>query len=170
MMTDLTDKARLFATAAHAAVGQRRKYTFEPYIVHPIEVAKIVQEVGGTPAMICAAYLHDVLEDTKVEKYILIEEFGTLVADMVVWLTKVEVPGNRAARKAAEVIRLARAPEEVHTIKLADLISNTPTIVKYDPAFAVVYLKEKRELLTVLTKGDRGLLELAHNMIDDLKE
>jgi (p)ppGpp synthase/HD superfamily hydrolase len=169
-MTTITDKAKLFATAAHAAVGQRRKYTFEPYIVHPIEVAKIVQEVGGTDVMICAAYLHDVLEDTKVEECVLFEEFGARITSMVVWLTKVEIPGNRAVRKAAEVIRLAQAPRDVQTIKLADLIANTPTIVKYDPAFAVVYLREKRELLTVLTKGDRGLLELAHIMIDDLKE
>ena len=45
--SELVTRARLFATAAHAAVGQRRKYTDEPYIVHPAEVAGIVASVDG---------------------------------------------------------------------------------------------------------------------------
>ena len=50
------ERARIFATAAHAAVDQRRKYTNEPYIVHPTEVAAIVAGVpGATPEMIAAA-------------------------------------------------------------------------------------------------------------------
>jgi (p)ppGpp synthase/HD superfamily hydrolase len=168
-MNPQIEKARLFATAAHAAIGQKRKYTFEPYIVHPEEVAKIVHEAGGTPEMVCAAYLHDVLEDTQVDRFTLLKEFGPFITDMVIWMTKVEVPGNRAVRKAAELIRLAGAPNEVQTIKLADLISNTPTIVKYDPDFAVVYMREKKELIAVLTRGDRGLLDLAHIMLDNWK-
>jgi (p)ppGpp synthase/HD superfamily hydrolase len=60
------EKARLFAKAAHAAVGQMRKYTDEPYIVHPVEVAGIVRYWGGTDTMCVAALLHDVLEDTKI--------------------------------------------------------------------------------------------------------
>ena len=62
----IVEKARLFATSAHAAVGQKRKYTNEPYIVHPAEVAKLVEDVGGTQEMIAAAWLHDVIEDTQV--------------------------------------------------------------------------------------------------------
>ena len=50
-MTDIVERARMFATAAHAAVGQLRKYTFEHYIVHPAEVAEIVASVG-VPAMV----------------------------------------------------------------------------------------------------------------------
>jgi (p)ppGpp synthase/HD superfamily hydrolase len=162
---DLIENARVFATAAHAAIGQKRKYTFEPYVVHPIQVAEIVKSVGGTPAMICAALLHDVLEDTKVPEWVLRTEFGDLVTDMVVWLTKVEVPGNRKVRKEAELRRLYGAPEEVQTIKLADLIANTPSIVFHDPNFAKTFLREKRELLEVLTKGDRTLLDRAHKQL-----
>jgi (p)ppGpp synthase/HD superfamily hydrolase len=62
---DVVRKAQVYAQAAHAAVGQKRKYTGEPYIVHPAEVAKIVASVpGSTPDMVAAAWLHDVVEDT----------------------------------------------------------------------------------------------------------
>jgi (p)ppGpp synthase/HD superfamily hydrolase len=58
---NIVERARVFATAAHAAVGQKRKYTGEDYIVHPTEVAGIVRDAGGTDAQIAAAYLHDLV-------------------------------------------------------------------------------------------------------------
>lgn len=158
-MTDLVERARMFATAAHAAVGQLRKYTFEPYIVHPAEVAQTVAEVGGTPEMIAAAWLHDTVEDTGVTIELVRAEFGSEVSDLVGWLTDVSRPdhGNRAARKAVDRAHTAAAPAAAQTIKLADLIANTRSIVAHDPNFAKTYLEEKRLLLEVLTKGDAGL-------------
>lgn len=162
----ITEKARVFATAAHAAVGQFRKYTGEAYIHHPAMVADIVANVGGTDEMIAAAFLHDVLEDTKVTVDVLRTEFGDEVANLVLWLTKVgeEHHGNRAARKALDCEYLAMAPAEVHTIKLADLIANTPSIVEHDPKFAKVYVPEKLALLEVLTKGNGDLRNRAYEL------
>lgn len=165
MLTGKIEKARVFATAAHAAIGQLRKYTNEPYIVHPMYVASIVASVPHTEAMVCAGLLHDVLEDTQVPEAVLRQEFGDEVTDLVVWLTKVEVPGNRQVRKAAELERLAEAPAEAQTVKLADMIANTSSIVEHDPKFAVVYLEEKRLLVERLTKGDPILRELAQRTI-----
>jgi guanosine-3',5'-bis(diphosphate) 3'-pyrophosphohydrolase len=51
----------------------------------------------------------------------------------------------------------AEAPAEAQTIKLADLISNSKSIMEHDPAFAKTYLEEKRMLLAVMTRGDAGL-------------
>jgi hypothetical protein len=59
------------------------------------------------------------------------------------------------------------APAEAQTIKLADLISNTRSIMEHDEAFAKTYLAEKRLLLEVMTKGDRGLLAVARKQIGD---
>jgi (p)ppGpp synthase/HD superfamily hydrolase len=167
MMTELETRARLFATAAHAAVGQLRKYTHEPYIVHPAEVAKIVKTVDHTEAMIAAAWLHDTVEDTGVSIELIRAEFGSEVSDLVGWLTDVSRPdhGNRAARKAVDRAHTAAAPAEAQTIKLCDLISNTRSIVAHDPEFARVYLSEKRALLEVMTKGDPTLLARAHQQI-----
>jgi (p)ppGpp synthase/HD superfamily hydrolase len=167
MMTELETRARLFATAAHAAVGQLRKYTHEPYIVHPAEVVKIVKTVDHTEAMIAAAWLHDTVEDTGVSIELIRAEFGSEVSDLVGWLTDVSRPdhGNRAARKAVDRAHTAAAPAEAQTVKLADLISNTRSIVAHDAKFAETYLAEKRLLLEVITKGDAQLLQMARGQI-----
>ena len=157
---DIVRKAQVYAMAAHAAVGQKRKYTGEPYIVHPAEVASIVARVpGATPDMVAAAWLHDVIEDTGCTFTDVHMAFGIDIATLVGWLTDVSKPtdGNRATRKAIDRAHSADAPAEAQTIKLADLISNSRSIVQHDPEFAKVYLEEKRLLLEVLTRGDAGL-------------
>jgi guanosine-3',5'-bis(diphosphate) 3'-pyrophosphohydrolase len=167
MKTELETRARLFATAAHAAVGQLRKYTHEPYIVHPAEVAKIVRSVPHTDEMLAAAWLHDTVEDTGVSIELIRAEFGSEVSDLVGWLTDVSRPdhGNRAARKAIDRAHTAAAPAEAQTVKLADLISNTRSIVAHDPKFAETYLVEKRLLLEVMHRGDPTLMQIARTQI-----
>lgn len=166
-MTNIVERARVFATAAHAAVGQTRKYTGEPYVVHPIEVSELVASVNGTEAMVAAALLHDVLEDTEVTVDLLEEQFGSKVADLVLWLTDISRPkdGNRSARKALDRQHSAAAPAAAQTIKVADLISNTRSIIAHDPGFAKVYLEEKRLLLDVLTRADPTLLTIAREQV-----
>jgi (p)ppGpp synthase/HD superfamily hydrolase len=157
---DVVRKAQVYAMAAHAAVGQKRKYTGEPYIVHPAEVAKIVAGVpGATPDMVAAAWLHDVVEDTGCTFTDIHMAFGIDIATLVGWLTDVSKPedGNRTVRKAMDREHTAEAPAEAQTIKLADLISNSRSITAHDPAFAKTYLEEKRLLLAVMTRGDAGL-------------
>lgn len=166
----LVEKARVFATAAHAAVAQLRKYTNEPYIVHPAEVASIVATVpDATDEMIAAAWLHDVVEDTGVTLELVRAEFGDKVADLVGWLTDVSRPdhGNRAARKAVDRAHSAAAPAEAQTVKLADLISNTKSIMAHDEKFAKTYLEEKRLLLDVMNKGNAALMAEARKHIGE---
>jgi (p)ppGpp synthase/HD superfamily hydrolase len=165
----IVERARVFATAAHAAVGQVRKYTFEPYIVHPAEVAKIVRDAGGSEAMVAAAWLHDTVEDTGVTIETIRAEFGVEVAELVGWLTDVSRPehGNRAHRKALDRAHSAAAPAEAQTVKLADLIANTRSIMAHDAAFAKTYLEEKRLLLAVMTKGDVTLMAEARKFIGE---
>ena len=163
----LVERARVFATAAHTAVAQLRKYTHEPYIVHPAEVASIVERAGGPPEMIAAAWLHDTVEDTGVTIEVVRAEFGREVAELVGWLTDVSRPeqGNRAIRKAIDRAHSASAPAEAQTIKLADLISNTRSIMAHDEKFARTYLEEKRLLLEVMTKGNPVLMAEAKRYI-----
>ena len=163
----MVERARVFATAAHAAVGQVRKYTFEPYIVHPAEVAGIVATVPHTNEMLAAAYLHDTVEDTGVSIVDIQKEFGNEVASLVGWLTDVSKPeqGNRAVRKAIDREHTAMAPAAAQTVKLADLIANSRSILAHDPAFAKVYLEEKRMLLEVLTRGDATLMAQARRIV-----
>jgi len=161
-------RAELFAAAAHMAVGQVRKYTGEPYYVHPRDVAYIVEHAGGDDNMIAAAHLHDVVEDTDITLQQIQDFFGADIADLVGWLTDVSKPtdGNRAERKAIDRAHTAQASVRAKTIKLADLISNTRSIVEHDEKFARVYLEEKRLLLTeALHDADPVLLERAWSQI-----
>lgn len=164
---DIVERARIFARAAHAAVGQRRKYTGEEYIYHPMEVATIVQGAGGDVNMIAAAILHDVIEDTQVTEEILREEFGDDITELVGWLSDVSKPedGNRAARKAIDREHSAMAPARAQTIKCFDLWSNTRSITEHDKDFAKVYLKEKRLLLEVLIKADPTARQAAYDSL-----
>ena len=78
----MVEEARSFAEKAHE--GQFRKGTKRPYIVHPLEVAKIVSTMTDDEEMISAALLHDTLEDCRqVTKEQIKEAFGERVLEMV---------------------------------------------------------------------------------------
>lgn len=161
-------RAAAFCVGAHCAVGQKRKYTGEDYWRHPLEVLFILQQVvpSATEEMRVAALLHDVIEDTQVTLETVKDLFGETVAVYVEQLTDVSKPGdgNRAARKAIDLAHTALASPEAKTIKLADLISNSRSIVERDPEFAKVYLAEKRALLAVLKQGDPELYRIASEL------
>jgi (p)ppGpp synthase/HD superfamily hydrolase len=160
-------KAMQFACEVHA--GQKRKYTGNPYTDHLAEVAGIVAAtfVGSYGPefdhVVAVAWLHDCIEDQGITREQLTAEFGSNVSRGVWWLSDLET-GNRAERKAASRARLAAAPGWVQTIKYADLISNTSSIVMHDPKFAVTYLEEKRMLLEVMNAGDSRLYEMARSL------
>ena len=164
----LIDFAYEYAKEAHGE--QKRKYTGEPYIEHPVEVAKLVMQANPDCEMVCAALLHDVIEDTD-KTYEDIRDSGFMfgVADLVLELTDISKPedGNRAARKKLDREHLAKASERAKTIKLADLISNSKSISEHDPRFAEVYMHEKKMLLPHLKEGDAGLFKKAQAILDN---
>jgi len=153
-MEDFTTRlARAYATGAHAAIGQLRKYSTDPYIVHPIRVAGTVEAFGGNLDMISAAYLHDVVEDTQVTRLDIYHMFGPIVGRIVEDLTDVSTPGkNRAERKAKDRAHSASASYEAQFVKCADIIDNTRDIRYNAPAFWEIYHKEMVLLLGVLDK------------------
>lgn len=164
---ELIGRARAFATEAHGNIDQRRRYTDEPYIVHPAAVAKIVSAVTGDAETIATAWLHDTVEDTGATIEVIEDTFGPSVAELVWWVTDVSRPedGNRKTRKEIDRRHLAKAPARAKTVKLADLIDNTRSILKHDPKFAAVYIAEKALLLEVLTEGDPTLWRRAKDAV-----
>jgi len=154
------DRVLELATLAHG--DQKRKYSDDMYITHPIAVAKILDDTFEVPEeLIYAALLHDVIEDTTVTRSMLTiqlmmrfndQKLAYRVVNLVTELTDVYTgeayPGfNRRQRKLLEHDRIARISDEAKLIKLADLIHNTKSIVEEDPSFAKVYLKEKDHML-----------------------
>lgn len=176
-MKDIIEEAVIkFATKAHGQ--QKRKYTLEPYINHCINVAGMVKENGGTPSMVYAAILHDVIEDTTtsieeiynflVSLHILpfiAQKICNMVSDLTDQYTKEAYPKlNRKQRKELECARLARINPKSQTIKYCDLIDNAGSITQHDESFAETYLKEKRDILRVMDKGDYQLYMCACNL------
>ena len=165
----MLEQAIQFATVAHA--DQKRKYHGAPYISHPLAVMEIVRSVPGhTEAMLAAAVLHDVVEDTQVVLGEITALFGNEVGMLVDHLTDRSVPsdGNRKVRKQLDREWLATAPAEAQTIKVADLIHNTADISQHAPGFWQVYKIEKQLLLDVLDLADTELWHRAHKQITEL--
>jgi len=165
---NLSIKAMVFARLVHR--DQRRKYTNNPYSDHLAEVAGIAATAAPAGLVdldvyLATAWLHDSVEDQGVTRDQLAGAFGDVVAGSVMLLSDLEL-GSRAARKAASRSRLSGAPGWVQTIKVADMISNTSSIVEHDPKFARVYLEEKRLLLDAMTRADPRLVEIAREQID----
>ena len=153
-----------FATKAHS--NQKRKYTGEDYITHPIAVADMIEEhlddnphytdphgpnpVSVTVAM-SVALLHDVVEDTSYNHKDIKEQFGDEVAKGVWFLTDVEkFVGNRSLRKKLDRDRLAKAPYWVRLIKKFDIQHNAESIKKHDPKFWGIFKRETDELLEAM--------------------
>jgi (p)ppGpp synthase/HD superfamily hydrolase len=96
-------------------------------------------------------------------------EFGEDVAALVLQVTDVSKPedGNRRVRKNMDRQHIAKASPRAKTVKLADLISNSRSIVAHDPGFARVYLREKAALLDILHEGDASLMAEARAILND---
>lgn len=167
-MTDLSTRARNYATHAHVLINHTRKYTGQPYQVHLKSVVQILKQVDPDPAMVAAAWLHDTVEDTEATHHQIEVEFGKDVAELVYQLTDISRPGdgNRAHRKAMDRAHLAEACARAKTIKLADLIDNTRDICRHDKKFARVYVQEVAALLGVLQGGDERLYGQAQKALN----
>ena len=129
---DVADVYRAYLFGAEAHDGQRR-VSGEPYIYHPIEVARILADMRLDAKSIMAAILHDVIEDTPTAKEHIAEEFGADIAvlvDGVSKITRIEFQSQEEAQ--AENFRkmlLAMASDiRVILIKLADRLHNMRTI------------------------------------------
>lgn len=157
MTSNMVKKAREFARRAHDSVNHRRKYTDEPYHVHPARVAKILEEITDDEAIIAAAWLHDVLEDVapKNPEYnedAIREYFGEDVLQLVLEVTDVSRPedGNRSERKAIDRKHTAKASDRGKLIKIADMTDNIIDIAKHDKHFARVFAREAILSMTIL--------------------
>ena len=145
---------------------QKRKYTNEPYINHPINVAKIIEEAFSHTTelymysdklptrinTIIGAWLHDVIEDTDTTFNEIEEKFGIRIRNIVYYVTNISKPedGNRKIRKEIDMNHNLNGSIESILIKLADIIDNCKDLMKKDPSFGKKYIEEKNEFLLKL--------------------
>lgn len=159
---DNIQKAFDFANSAHKGIRRR---SGEPYILHPIAVAKIVvQEIGLGWKSICAALLHDVVEDTTYTTEDISNLFGEKIASLVDGLTKIKTVLDKEdgkdevqsmqAENFRRILLTLNEDTRVVLIKLADRLHNCRTI-EYMPEF-------KRE--KILSETMYIFIPLAHRL------
>lgn len=176
-MDAVLEQIRDFADKAHGE--QKRKYTPERYIVHPVRVTEICRRYANELPVLAAALLHDVLEDTPVGRQQLLRFLQTvmneadakattaLVVELSDVYTKTAYPRwNRKKRKTKESLRIQKTSGASQTVKYADIIDNCKEIVEHDPDFAGVFLVECKALLGVMTEGHPALREEAVHTVD----
>jgi (p)ppGpp synthase/HD superfamily hydrolase len=127
---DAVARAVAFAVRFH---GDQRRPTGVPYVEHLLEALEVLVRGAGVsdPDVLCAAVLHDVVEDTPCSLGEVRAAFGDRVAELVGWVTKPDqVPGgpDKKTVKEAYLRRLAEAPEDAILVKLADRVSNVQTL------------------------------------------
>lgn len=133
---EIIERAYRFAKEAHRGIRRR---SGEPYILHPIAVAKIAsQEIGLGSTSICAALLHDVVEDTDYTVEDIELHFGKKIAQLVAGLTKISggIFGAKASAQAENFRKLLLTMSEdirVVLLKMADRLHNMRTLGSMAP-------------------------------------
>jgi len=148
----LIQKAYKYAVEHH---GDQRRKSGEPYIIHPINVAYILADIGLDESTICAALLHDVVEDTDATENDIKREFGQEISDMVAGVTKLgKIAFATVEEQQAEDYRkmfLAMGKDiRVILIKLSDRLHNMRTLKHLKRDRQIAISKETMELYAPL--------------------
>jgi GTP diphosphokinase / guanosine-3',5'-bis(diphosphate) 3'-diphosphatase len=127
---DLLRRAYEFAAEQHK--GQTR-LSGEPYLSHPVEVAHLLADMKLDVTSLCAALLHDVVEDTRIPLEIIAEHFGPDVARLVEGVTKISkldllAPEDRQAENVRKMLLAMVNDVRVVMVKLADRLHNMRTL------------------------------------------
>ncbi|MBT2210657.1 MULTISPECIES: HD domain-containing protein [Actinomadura] len=151
------EKAALAARRWH---GDQTRPTGVPYVEHLLEALEVLVRGAGetNPAILDAALLHDVVEDTPATLADIEAEFGDEVTELVDWVTKPPAGGaGRQARRAAKsayLRRLRDAPREAVVVKLADRASNVQRLHQMPPDFQRRYYAETVTYILPLAEGE----------------
>ena len=166
--SDLAVVERAYSVSEQAHEGQKRK-SGEPYITHPIAVAKILADLGIGPTTIAAALLHDTVEDTDYSLEMLQKDFGdeiALLVDGVTKLDKVKFGENAQAETVRKMVVSMSKDIRVLVIKLADRLHNARTWGFVEPEKAKKKAQETLEIYAPL--AHRLGISTIKNELEDL--
>jgi len=156
-----------YASEKHILL-KRKDIEGTPYIHHPIRVAELISRVGkiNDPAVLSAALLHDVIEDTDSSEGDLIEKFGAEVAGIVKEVSD-DKNLDKMERKELQILHAPQLSNKAKLIKLADKICNVKDIGSHPPAKwdlerKVEYLEWSKKVVD----GLRGINQPLEDLFD----
>lgn len=174
---ELSDRALDVAITAH--INQTRK-DGSPYIMHPVEVAKILREVKQShriSELIAAAYLHDTVEDAPMKLETIKERFGDLVANLVGELTSDPKQIRKLGKTQYLINKMLTMSNWGLVIKLADRVHNTADLTNAPLEFRIKYRKETKNILKALKENrklsitqQKLVKRIERNLINTLRE
>src|SRR5262249_47992761 len=142
----------------------------DPYITHPIAVAAIVAEMGMSAETVCAALLHDTLEDTDYSPTCLREDFGEVVARLVEGVTrlgKIKIGADGQGQALRDRVLAISDDPRVLVLKLADRLHNLRTIRFVPPARQALKARETLEVFASLAR-QLGIATTINRELEDL--
>jgi len=167
-MSNIIVEAQQYAQAAHK--GVKRDWGDDDYIEHPTRVARRTGAHDiASKTTVCAAWLHDVPEDTEKTDADIRAAFGHPIADLVKELTNPSkgMKLGRAKRKQIDRDHLATVSREAQVIKLLDRIDNIKDLGQAPDDFKKLYAHESRLLADVIGHAD---LELKAELLEAIKK
>ena len=166
-------KAWNFAKEAHK--GQVRKFINKPYFgAHVVKVNGIVKQYTTDEDLLCAALLHDVIEDCfedpEVGYHVIEEEFGKRVADIVMELTssKEDIDENYNSKADYLIVKMIHMSDDALVIKLADRLQNISDAFTASERFRTKYFQETVKIMDEL-KGHRRYNRVQSLLVNQIK-
>lgn len=157
-------KAYRYAKEKHK--DQKRK-SGEPYIIHPLNVAYIVAQMGLDSATICAALLHDVVEDTDTVYENIEEEFSSEIAELVEGVTKLtnifKSPEERQAENYKKLFNAMEKDIRVILLKIADRLHNVHTLAYLERKKQIAIAKETIDIYAPIA-NKLGMFEMKNSL------
>lgn len=141
----MEERALVFAGKKHE--GQKRKFSGEDYINHPIRVRDIVKEFCQDEVVLCAALLHDTREDTNTTGKELRDAFGWKVADMVYDLTNKEDLIALVGKTEYLCKMVSIMCTDSLLVKLADRLDNVCDLAQGNKEWSVAYAKQTQQII-----------------------
>lgn len=133
---NIIEKARIVAIALH----WNQKYGSEPYLTHLLHIVEIVKRYSEVSELIAAAWLHDTIEDTKIDVHFIEQLINPRVAEIVFAVTD-EQGKTRKERHQKTYLKIRKDRDAVF-LKLADRIANTEYSVSNKSSMFNMYKKE----------------------------
>ena len=166
-------KAWNFAKEAHK--GQIRKFINKPYFgAHVVKVNGIVKQYTTDEDLLCAALLHDVIEDCfedpEVGYHIIEEEFGKRVADIVMELTssKEDIDDNYDSKADYLIVKMIHMSDDALIIKLSDRLQNISDAFTASERFRTKYFQETVQIMDEL-EGHRRYNRVQDLLVNQIK-
>lgn len=165
---ELIKKAEDFAVKKHH--GQTRKFTGEPYVIHPKQVSDLVAQYGGSPEMIAAAWLHDVVEDCGVKIKKIREKFGDKVAKLVEELTLPPYADKGGKKSDYIAKKMETMSSDGLTIKLCDRLNNVSDFETAHPKFVSKYAPKTKFIMDSLEDSGRPLTAKQEKLVQAIRK